>query len=92
VSSLIRRSKDGSEFVAAVVNFTPVPREGYRIGVPRDGAYIELVNSDAELYGGSNIGNGGTILAAPIPSHGFEYSLNLTLPPLGFLLLKPRSG
>jgi 1,4-alpha-glucan branching enzyme len=91
VSSLIRRSKDGKEFVAAVVNFTPVPREDYRIGVPQAGVYIELVNSDAEMYGGSNVGNGGAILADAIPSHGFEYSLHLTLPPLGFLLLKPTA-
>ena len=88
VTSLIRKSKDGREFVAAVVNFTPVPREGYRIGVPEHGVYRELINSDAEVYGGSNVGNGGAIAADPIPSHGYEYSLSLVLPPLGFLLLK----
>jgi 1,4-alpha-glucan branching enzyme len=91
VASFLRRSKDGCEFVAAVVNFTPVAREAYRIGVPEAGLYVELVNSDAEIYGGGNVGNGGTIAAEPLPSHGHEYSLNLVLPPLGFLLLKRRT-
>ena len=56
--SFIRRARDGS-FVVAVVNFTPVPRDGYRIGVPAAGGYTELLNSDSEVYGGSNVGNGG---------------------------------
>ena len=88
VISFIRRATDG-DFAVIVVNFTPVPREGYRIGVPKPGPYIELVNSDAEAYGGSNVGNGGVVFPEPIPSHGHEQSLRLTLPPLGFLLLKP---
>ena len=79
-----------SDFVVAIVNFTPVPRDGYRIGVPRAGAYIELVNSDAEVYGGSNVGNGGARRTEPIAAHGHADSLRLTLPPLGFLILKPR--
>ena len=84
----MRRAHAG-DFVVVVVNFTPVPREGYRIGVPSPGPYIELVNSDADVYGGSNVGNGGVVFTEPIPSHGHEQSLRLTLPPLGFLLLKP---
>ena len=71
------------------MNFTPVPREAYRIGVPEAGVYTELVNSDAGLYGGGNVGNGGAVATEPIASHGHEQSLNLRLPPLGFLLLKP---
>ena len=90
VVSLIRRARDRQDFVIAVLNFTPVPRDGYRIGVPRAGAYIELLNSDAEAYGGGNLGNGGTVFTEPIPAHGHSDSLRLTLPPLGFLLLKPR--
>jgi 1,4-alpha-glucan branching enzyme len=90
VVSLIRRSKDGTQAVIAVLNFTPVPREGYRIGVPEAGVYTELVNSDADLYGGSNVGNGGAVATEAIPDHGYEQSLSLTLPPLGFLLLKIR--
>ena len=77
------------DFVVAVLNFTPVPRNGYRIGVPVASSYVELLNSDAEAYGGSNIGNGGRVASNDIPSHGHPASLTLTLPPLGFLLLKP---
>ena len=89
VVSFIRRSADGKEFLAAVLNFTPVMRDGYRLGVPAGGAYTELINSDSELYGGSNIGNGGIVATEAIPSHGHPESLRLCLPPLGFLLLKP---
>jgi 1,4-alpha-glucan branching enzyme len=78
------------EHLVAVVNFTPVPRYAYRVGVPGAGKYHELLNSDADLYGGSNIGNQGVVAAEAKPSHGYEYSLNLTVPPLGFLLLKPN--
>ena len=88
VISLIRRSRDGSEFVVALLNFTPVPRDGYRIGVPAAGAYTELLNSDSEVYGGSNLGNGGLVFSEPIAAHGFGDSVRLTVPPLGFLLLK----
>jgi 1,4-alpha-glucan branching enzyme len=88
VVSLIRRSKGGDEFVVAVLSFTPVPREGYRVGVPEEGTYLELLNSDAGVYGGGNVGNGGSVTADPVPAHGFDRSLSLRLPPLGFLLLK----
>jgi 1,4-alpha-glucan branching enzyme len=57
--------------------------------VPAAGPYLELVNSDGETYGGGNVGNGGVVFTEPIASHGHEQSLRLTLPPLGFLLLKP---
>jgi 1,4-alpha-glucan branching enzyme len=89
VVSFIRRAKDPSDLVIALMNFTPVPRMGYRIGVPRQGVYTELMNSDAEVYGGSNCGNGGVVFSEPIASHGHPQSLSLNLPPLGFLLLKP---
>ncbi len=72
-----------------LVNFTPRPRYGYRIGVPGGGTYLEVLNSDAEIYGGSNVGNLGVIDADDRPSHGFAHSLTLTVPPLGFLLLQP---
>jgi 1,4-alpha-glucan branching enzyme len=88
VVSFIRRSKSG-EVVVALLNFTPVPRDGYRIGVPAAGAYNELINSDAEAYAGGNLGNAGVVYTEAIPSHGHEQSLRLNLPPLGFLLLKP---
>jgi len=79
------------ERVVAVVNFTPVPRHDYRLGVPAAGTYCELLNSDAEVYGGSNMGNAGRVEAEAIPSHGHPYSIRLVVPPLGFLLLKPNN-
>ena len=84
------RCAEGGEHTVIIVNFTPVAREGYRIGVPHPGAYGELLNSDAEVYGGSNMGNGGRVVCSPEPSHGHAQSLTLRLPPLGFLLLKPE--
>ena len=88
VVSFIRRARDPREFTVMVVNFTPVPRPEYRIGVPEAGWYRELLNSDAEVYGGSNMGNAGGIHTDAIPDHGFEQSLSLVVPPLGCVLLK----
>ena len=88
VVSLIRRAKRDDDFMVVVVNFTPVPRPGYRIGVPDDGWYREVLNSDALRYGGSNVGNGGGVGSEPIPAHGYNQSLLLTVPPLGCLMLK----
>jgi 1,4-alpha-glucan branching enzyme len=75
----------------AIVNFTPVPRRDYRIGVPEPGGYVELLNSDAEVYGGSNMGNEGRVETEAVASHGHPHSIRLTVPPLGFLLLKPNN-
>jgi 1,4-alpha-glucan branching enzyme len=88
VIAFVRRAKDPSEFVICACNFTPVPRHGYRIGVPAPGRYRELLNSDAGLYGGSNLGNCGGVWAEPWQSHGLPYSVVLTLPPLGVLFFK----
>jgi 1,4-alpha-glucan branching enzyme len=85
-----KQASRAAERLIAVVNFTPVPRRDYRLGVPQQGTYVEVLNSDAELYGGSNIGNNGIVEAEARPSHGYEFSLNLSVPPLGFLLLKPN--
>ena len=90
VVAFIRRDSAGG-FVVAVLNFTPVPRDGYRIGVPLPGEYNELINSDSEAYGGSNIGNAGVAQTEPIPSHGHADSLRLNLPPLGFLVIETCS-
>jgi 1,4-alpha-glucan branching enzyme len=89
VVALIRRARDPDDFVIAVVNFTPVPRHGYVFGVPREGRYTELLNSDAAAYGGGNVGNNGMVDTDPIASHEYKNSVRLSLPPLGFLLLKP---
>jgi 1,4-alpha-glucan branching enzyme len=90
VISFLRSARGHGEFIVTVVNFTPVPRTEYRIGVPEDGFYVELVNSDAASFGGSNLGNGGGVHSEPVAAHGFDHSLRLTLPPLACLLLKKR--
>ena len=74
--------------VVVVCNFTPVPRYSYRVGVSEDGTYQELLNSDATVYGGSNVGNNGRVFSEEIPQHGRKNSLSLTLPPLSTLFLK----
>ncbi len=84
IVSLIRKSRSNPEQrVAVALNFTPVPRHNYMIGVPAGGFWREILNSDAPLYGGSGQGNMGGVDAAPIPLHGRRWSLNVTLPPLG---------
>ncbi|HEV8064068.1 MAG TPA: 1,4-alpha-glucan branching protein GlgB [Acidimicrobiales bacterium] len=86
-----RRLGDDSE-VLAVFNLTPVVRANYRVGVSLPGQWRELLNTDADDYGGSGVGNFGTVTTEPVASHGFESSLVLTLPPLGALLLAPPPG
>jgi 1,4-alpha-glucan branching enzyme len=86
VLSYLRRGCEEHELAVTVCNFTPVPRHDYRIGVPRPGHYRERVNTDAQLYGGSGIGNAGGVEAEPHPMHGHAYSLRLQLPPLGVLI------
>jgi 1,4-alpha-glucan branching enzyme len=85
----IRYAHDQTECIICACNFTPVPREQYRMGVPRGGLYRELLNSDSEIYGGSNIGNGGSVQADPIPWHNQPFSLLVTLPPLSVVFFKP---
>ena len=68
---------------------TPVVREAFRVGVPEPGFWSERLNSDADLYGGSNVGNLGGVEAEAIPSHGKDWSISLRLPPLGALVLQP---
>ena len=88
VLSYLRFAQDGS-FVMVALNFTPVPRRGYRIGVPRAGAYREAFNSDSSYYGGSDMGNGGGVQARAEAHHGFPACLELTLPPLAAVVLAP---
>jgi 1,4-alpha-glucan branching enzyme len=87
VLSFLRQAGPNDATAIVVCNFTPVPREVYRIGVPKPGYYREAFNSDAAAYGGSNMGNGGGVAAEPVPWHGRPYSIALTLPPLGGLIL-----
>jgi 1,4-alpha-glucan branching enzyme len=88
VLSFLRKSRDGARTVLVVCNFTPLPRENYRLGVPHSGYWRELLNSDAAGYGGSGIGNYGGVMARPAPAHGRPHSINLTLPPLAALILR----
>jgi 1,4-alpha-glucan branching enzyme len=70
-----------------VSNFTPVPRTAYRVGVPRGGPWREVINTDAAVYGGANLGNGGAVRAEDIASHGHPASVLLTIPPLATVVL-----
>ncbi|MFM8494206.1 MAG: alpha amylase C-terminal domain-containing protein, partial [Planctomycetia bacterium] len=90
VLAFLRRGVDPEDFLVVACNFTPVPRPGYRIGVPRGGHYDEVFNSDSAWYGGTNLGNGGGLAALAEPSHGHGQCLELTLPPLAAVVLKPR--
>jgi 1,4-alpha-glucan branching enzyme len=87
--SWIRKGNSPDDIVVIICNFTPVPRDNYRIGVPRGGAWRERLNSDAREYGGGGIGNFGLVEAAPLPAHGRHHSLTLRLPPLAVLMLTP---
>ena len=89
IISFLRAAKDPDNFLVIVCNFTPVPRTGYRVGVPYAGFYKEILNSDAKIYWGSNMGNAGGLNADAIPWHGKQYSILITLPPLSVLILKP---
>ena len=93
VISYLRRDSDSNEFAVVVCNFTPVVRHGYRVGVPEPGVYRERMNTDAKLYGGSNVGNAGAVVADTFGWNGRPYSLLLSLPPLATLVLSlDRSG
>jgi 1,4-alpha-glucan branching enzyme len=89
--SFLRKGKRADDMVLIVCNATPVPREGYRVGVPRGGWWQELLNSDARDYGGSGIGNAGGLHADNTPFHGRPCSLRLTVPPLAAIILKPAA-
>ena len=88
VLSFIRKAKSSAEFVIIVTNFTPVPWDGYRVGVPESGFYKEIINSDSEYYWGSNTRNVGGQATESIPMHGYQQSLSLILPPLATIMLK----
>ncbi|MBU0674477.1 MAG: 1,4-alpha-glucan branching protein GlgB [Proteobacteria bacterium] len=92
VLAYLRHSRQEGEELVCVANFTPVPRHNYRIGVPQGGIWKEILNSDAPLYGGSGMGNGGEVRATPVAAHGQYHSLNLTLPPLAIILFKMRKN
>jgi 1,4-alpha-glucan branching enzyme len=89
VLTFLRKGRDGRDMVLVACNFTPVPRHNYRVGVPSAGMWRELLNSDADVYGGSGLGNYGSVEAAPVAYQGHRWSLMLTLPPLSAVFFKP---
>ena len=90
IISLLRKGDPGQPPLMVVGNFTPVPRENYEVGVPCGGYWKEILNSDAELYGGSGYGNYGGTESVPVPLNNQPCSLRLTLPPLGILFFRPE--
>lgn len=90
IVSFIRKGKDWRDTLVFLCNFTPVPHDNYRIGVPFDTEYIEILNSDWEKYGGSNVGNFEPIKAESSSYHNKPYSISLTVPPLATIVLRPK--
>ncbi len=90
ILNYLRRSDN--DFVVIALNFTPIPRHNYRLGVPEAGHYYEVLNSDSEYYGGSNLGNENDIESVEQPWMNHPYSISITLPPLAAVILKKRSG
>ncbi|HBZ54427.1 MAG TPA: 1,4-alpha-glucan branching enzyme, partial [Syntrophobacteraceae bacterium] len=88
VVSYVRKARSTGDLILAVCNFTPVPRHHYRVGVPAGGYWREVMNSDAQEYGGSGQGNLGGVEASPLPFHGRPCSLSVTAPPLGITVFK----
>jgi 1,4-alpha-glucan branching enzyme len=88
VLSYLRRGKSTATEIMTICNFTPLPRTGYRVGVPREGYWQEILNSDADDYGGSGLGNKGGLQTENIPYHGKPFSLNIKLPPLAAVIFK----
>jgi len=89
ILSFLRYSADGERAVACIASLSPVPRHAYRIGLPFGGRWEEMLNTDAAEFGGSGVGNGGSVEATDETWHGLPYSAELTLPPLGVLWLRP---
>ena len=90
IIAFIRRAEDPADCLIFCCNFTPVPRQGYEFGVPEEGFYEEVLNTDSELFGGSNMGNGGLVSSRPIPRHNRPNSIAVTLPPLAVVVFKKR--
>jgi len=90
IISFLRRGQNQNDQLLFVCNFTPVVRQNYRVGVPLEGYWKEILNSDAPLYGGSGQGNFGGLSTVPLPIHGRPFSLNMTLPPLGIVIFRPE--
>ena len=92
VFAFARLSADGSRQVVCVLNLSPVPRPGYRVGMPAAGRWAEVINTDAAAYGGSGVGNPDGVLAEKTPWHDQPFSAEVTLPPLGAVWLAPEAS
>jgi 1,4-alpha-glucan branching enzyme len=90
VLSFVRQNLDRTSKIVVIMNLTPVPRFGYRLGLPVAGNYEEVLNSDAGIYGGGNVGNLGGLSTQPIAKHGHPQSAEFTLPPLSVIAFKPQ--
>jgi len=90
VIALLRKGKSPKDVMLVACNFTPVPREQYRVGVPSGGFWKEVLNSDGQEYAGGGIGNGGGVMAEAVKQHGRAFSLELTLPPLAAVFFRPE--
>ncbi len=90
VLSFVRQDPEGKEPVVVILNLTPVARFRYRIGLPKSGKWEEILNSDAEMYGGSNVGNMGGVMATAHKCHGRPHSAEFTLPPLSIIAFRPE--
>jgi 1,4-alpha-glucan branching enzyme len=90
VIAFLRRPEGGQDPLMICCNFTPVPRLKYRFGVPDPGIWEEILNTDSQLFWGSNMGNDGAVASEPVPSHGREHSIAITLPALAVLAFRRR--
>jgi 1,4-alpha-glucan branching enzyme len=90
IIAFLRRAEDPKDFLVFCCNFTPVPRKGYEFGVPEEGFYEEILNTDSELFGGTNLGNGGMVSSRPVPKHDRQHSISVTLPPLAVVGFRKR--
>ena len=90
IIAFIRRAEDPQGFLIYCCNFTPVARQAYEFGVPEEGFYEEVLNTDAEMFGGTNMGNGGLVSSRPVPKHNRPHSISVTLPPLAVVVFKKK--
>jgi 1,4-alpha-glucan branching enzyme len=90
IIAFLRRAEDPKDFLLVCCNFTPVPRKGYGFGVPEAGVYEEILNTDSEWFGGSNMGNSGEVRSKAVPQHGRKHSISVTLPPLAVVVFRRR--
>ncbi|MGP9820493.1 1,4-alpha-glucan branching protein GlgB [Salinarimonas sp. NSM] len=91
VFAYLRRGTGDAKPLLVVLNMTPVPRHEYRIGVPEGGTWSEILNTDAQIYGGTNLGNAGAVRTEAIPAHGRSHSVGITLPPLAAVVFRHQA-